>query len=220
MQVPENCQKYANYRSISYNHTQSLWARCWGGRKKACSFCCPTKGISPCKGASEATRHPCLWWMSWARKSTGRHIWDIVLWAASCIALYSQGVYLLLVSFHHEQVPYFRPRDTGRPIPSGSRRRTPYSASYYRTVFWRACIHCKGRIYNTRRSGTGWLDGSSGPASVRFLISYISFSDLLTTISSLGAHYDALQTGKSEGLMCLAQMKLLNCNVSPPRNVQ
>ena len=48
------------------------------------------------------------------------------------------------------------------------------------------------------------------------LMPYISFSDSLTAVTSLGAHYDALQTEKSNGLMNLAQMKLTNCDPSRP----
>jgi hypothetical protein len=43
-------------------------------------------------------------------------------------------------------------------------------------------------------------------------MSFISFSGSLTAASSFGSHYDALQTDKSEGLMRLAQMKLLHCD--------
>jgi len=46
-------------------------------------------------------------------------------------------------------------------------------------------------------------------------LSHVSHSLIhssITAVGSLGAHYDALQTEKSEGLMNLAQMKLTNCN--------
>ncbi|KAN0113435.1 hypothetical protein V8E52_007716 [Russula decolorans] len=56
------------------------------------------------------------------------------------------------------------------------------------------------------------MDGSFGLASVRIVILYILFSDLLTTLNRFGAYFDPIQVYMTANdPMELAQLKLLNC---------